>query len=177
MSVACSTGMATSSETRDGIGQVREILVGAVQRDLERRIAKLETQASVRLGELQQEVRRRVDVIETHLRKEIEALSGRMEGEVTELKEGLRALTREHRETTSASDHHVAKLEETVARAQHELRSQILEQAKSFLDELHQMREEVADTLERELGSLEIESAEEPTPREHSEAGKSASAT
>jgi hypothetical protein len=169
--------MTTSSETRDGIGQVREILVGAIQRDLERRIAKLEANAVVRIGELQQEVRRRIDVIEAHLRKEIEALSARLEGEVVELKDGMRALTREHRETGTASDQRVAKLEETVAHAQHELRTQILDQAKSFLDELHQMREEVTDTLERELGSLEPESAEEPTPREHREAGESASAT
>jgi septation ring formation regulator EzrA len=177
MSIACRKRMTTSIDVRDGIGQVREILVGAIQRDLERRIAKLETNSGVRLGELQQEVRRRIDVIEAHLRKEIDALSARLDGEVVELKDGLRALTREDRETSSASDQRVAKLEETVAHAQQELRSQILEQAKSFLDELHQMREEVADTLERELGSLEPEGAGEPIPREHREAGENAPAT
>jgi hypothetical protein len=168
--------MATSSEIRDGIDQVRDILVGAIQRDLERRIAKLETNVGGRLAEVQQEVRRRIDVVEAHLRKENEALSARLEGEVVELKDGLRALTREHRETSSASDQRAAKLEDAVVRAQHDLRSEILDQAKSFLDELHQLREEISDTLERELGSLELESAEEPTPREHREAGASASA-
>jgi hypothetical protein len=169
--------MTTSGESRDGIEQVRDILVGAVQRDLERRIAKLETHVGARVTELQQEVRRRIDVIETHLRKELDALSARVEGELVEVKDGLRAMSREHRETNSAAEQRTAKLEETVSRAQHDLRSQILDQAKSFLDELHQMRQEFADTLERELGAFETESAEEPTPRGQREAGESAAAT
>jgi hypothetical protein len=166
--------MITPNETRDGIERVREIVVGAIQRDLERKIAKLESHLGARISELQQEVRRRIDVIEAHLRKEIDALSARLEGELVELKDALRALTRDHRETNSASEQRVVKVEESVVRAQHDLRTQILDQAKSFLDELHQMRAEFAETLERELGSFEPEGAEEPMPRESREAGESA---
>jgi hypothetical protein len=159
--------MATSSETKDGIGQVREILVGAIQRDLDRRITKLETIVGQKLAEQQQEVRRRMEVIEGHLRKEIETLSARVQAELFELKDGVRAVTREQRETQSASEQRVAKLEETEAHAQRDLRSQILDQAKSFLDELHQMRDEFAETLEREIGfEPESGSAEESKPRE-----------
>src|SRR3974390_2556944 len=85
ISVACMRSMATSKETTDGIGQVREILVGAIQRDLERRLSRLEAHVGARVVDLQQEVRRRIDVIEAHLRKEIEALSTRLESEVEEL--------------------------------------------------------------------------------------------
>jgi hypothetical protein len=161
------------TETRDGIEQVREIVVGAIQRDLERKIGKLETHLSARVSDLQQEVRRRIDVIEAHLRTEIDALEARLERELVELKEALRGLTRDHRDATSASDQRTVKLEESVARAQHDFRAQILQQAKSFLDELHQMRAEVAETVERELASFEPESAEEPMPRESREARES----
>jgi hypothetical protein len=168
--------MNTSNETRDGIGQVREILVGGVQRDLERRITKLETTVGARLSELQQDTRRRIDVVEGHMRKELDALSTRVESEVVELKDGLRALTREQRESNSASQQRVAKLEESGAHVQHDLRSQILDQAKSFIDELHQMRDEFADTMERELASFESEGADKSTPREQRDAGESAAA-
>jgi hypothetical protein len=163
--------MASPIETRDGIEQVREILFGATQRDLERRIAKLETHLAARVTELQQEGRRRLDVVEAHVRKEIDSLSARLEHEIVELKEDLRGLTRDHRETNVASEQRVVKLEETALRAQHELRAQILDQAKSFLDELHTMREDFAETLERELGP---EAEEEPAPREAREVGERA---
>jgi hypothetical protein len=169
--------MTTSNETRDGIGQVREILVGGVQRDLERRLTKLEANVGARLGELQQEARRRIDVVEGHLRKEVEALSSRLEGEVVELKDGLRALTREHRERNSASEQRVSKLEESGAHMQHDLRSQILDQAKSFIDELQQVRGEFVETVERELASFEGEGIEKSTPRgEQRDAGETTAA-
>src|SRR5262245_21918141 len=71
--------MGTPSEAKDGIEQIREILVGAVQREVERKLARLESHLVTRLSELQQETRRRTDVIEAHLRKELEALSVRLE--------------------------------------------------------------------------------------------------
>ncbi len=157
--------MSTTTE-RENIEQVREILVGPTQRDLERKLQRAEAHLSTRLNEIQQETRRRTDVIEAHLRRELEALSGRLEGELVELREGLRAFTRDHRETSSGADQRVAKLEEAFARAQHETRSEILEQAKTFLDELQRTRSEFTDTLERELSSFESEAEEEPERRE-----------
>jgi Skp family chaperone for outer membrane proteins len=168
--------MNTSNETRDGIGQVREILVGAVQRDLERRITKLETNVGARVSELQQETRRRIDVLEGHVRTELDALSARVDGEIVELKDGLRAITREQRESTSASQQRVAKLEENGVHVQHDLRSQLLDQAKSFIDELHQMRDQFAETMERELASFETEGTDKSIPREQRDATESAAA-
>ncbi len=175
MFVACLATAIMSNETKDGIDQVRELLVGAVERELERRISRLEAYVGARLNELQQEARRRIDVVEVHMRKEIDALSTRLEGEVAELKDGLRATAREQREITSSSEQRVAKLEENRTHAQHELRSQILDQAKSFLDELHHVRDEFAETVERELTSFGA-GVDESTPREQRDAGESASA-
>jgi hypothetical protein len=160
MAIALIVGMGASNELRDGIDQVREILVGAVQRDLERRLGRIEAHLSARMAEVQQEARRRTDVIEAHLRREVDTISSRFEAELTELRDSLRATSRDHRETISATEQRLGKLEESVVRAQHDLRKEILDQAKGFLDEIHRTREELGATLERELGALEIEPAE-----------------
>jgi len=153
------------TEHRDGLEQIREILVGAIQHELERRLGRAETHLATRLNDLQQEARRRSEMIETHLRRETETLSKRLEGEIVDLKDALRALGRDQRETASAVEQRVAKAEEALVHAQHELRQQILDQTKSFLDEVQQVRADLAETLERELGSLELAPEEEPGPR------------
>ncbi len=165
--------MITANEQRDGLERIREILVGSIQRDLERKLARLEAQAATRVGELQQESRRRLDVIEAHFRTELDALSSRVSGELIEIKDALRALTRDHRETTAAGEQRIGRVEESVARAQHELRSQILDQAKSFLDELQHTREELTETLERELGELEVDTDEGDGRGQRSASGES----
>jgi hypothetical protein len=161
--------MTTSNEVRDGIDQIREILVGAIQRELERRVARAEAHLTMKANELQQEARRRTEVVETHLKKETDALSARVQADGVETKDALRALGREQREAFSAMEQRIAKLEDALGQAQHSLRQELLDQAKSFLDELHQMRAELSETLERELGSLE-ELGEEPPYRESREA-------
>lgn len=155
-------------ESSDSLEQLREILVGSVQRDLERRFTRGESNSAQRVAELQQEVRRRIDVIEAHMKREIDALTGRISGEVLETKEAFRALARENREATTALEQRVAKLEEALSRAQHDLRQQILSQAKSFIDELQELRGELKETLDRELGALDVDEEEESVRRGHS---------
>jgi hypothetical protein len=147
---------------KDAMEQIREILVGAMQRELERRISRAETHFGARANELQQDARRRVEVVESHLTKETSALAARVEADSVETKEALRALGRDHREMTSSLEQRVVKLEEAVAKQQHALRQQLLEQAKSFLDEVQSLRTELIETLERELANL-TELAEEPS--------------
>lgn len=162
-------GMSTSPERMDGIEQVREILVGAIHRDLERKLARLESRFASRLGELQQEARRRTDVIEEHHRTETERLSMRLESELLEIKEALRALTRENREKVSSVEQQVTKLEEGFVRTQHELRQKLLEQAKSFLDELYKTRDELTATMNHELNALELVPSSELDPEQELE--------
>ncbi len=143
-------------EGPDALGQLREILVGATVRDLERRLARAEAHMSARSLELEEEGRRRMEVIESHLRKESDALTARLERELVQTNEAIRAVTREHRESIAAADQRASKVEESLVRAQREFREQLLQQAKGFLDELVRLRREVTDTLERELGLAEI---------------------
>lgn len=167
--------MAESTEIRDGIEQIREVLFGATQREIERRLARVESHFAARLSEVQQESRKRTEVIEAHMQKELDTLAVRTQSEIVELREALRGFTRERRDASSTLEQRIAKAEESLSTALHELRQQILDQAKAFLDELQRQRTELTETLERELGSFEVEPPQEATLREPRETEQRAS--
>jgi hypothetical protein len=146
-----------AGESAEGLAQLREILVGANVRELERRLARAESHMTARTNELEQESRRRMEVIEAHLRKESDALTTRLEHELSQTSGAIRTVTREQRESLAEVDQRVAKLEEAIVKAQRETRDQMLQQAKRFLDELQQLRREVMETLERELGHVDAD--------------------
>ncbi len=139
----------------DSLGQLREILFGQAQRELERRIARADAHLVSRAHDLEEESRRRLDTLEQHLVKETEALTTRLERELVERGDLLRAITREQRESQTSLDQRLKKIEEAVIHAQRELRQDLLAQAKRFMDELHRLRQEFAQTIERELGLAE----------------------
>jgi hypothetical protein len=141
----------------DGIEQLREILFGAIVHDIERRIARTDAHHVARDQELQHEARRRVEIIEAHLEQEIEALTARMQREVAESSEAIRSLAREHRESNTALEQRVTRMEESLGSAQRQLRQQLLEQAKSFLDELQELRRDFVAALDARLGLVEGE--------------------
>lgn len=167
--------MAESTEMRDGIEQIREVLFGSTQREIERRLARVESHFAARLGEMQQESRKRTEVIEAHMRKELGALAERTQSEIVELRDALRGFTRERRDASSNLEQRIAKAEESLSNAVHELRQQILDQAKAFLDELQRQRADLTETMERELGSFELEPPQEAAPREPRETEQRAS--
>ena len=136
----------------DGLAKLREILFGGSQRELERRMGRAELHLTARASELEQEIRRRLEVLESHMAKETEAITARLERDAVERGDQLRAITREHRESATALEQRVAKVEEAILHTQRELRQELLAQAKSFLDELHDIRREFAEMLEPELG-------------------------
>lgn len=126
--------------------QVREILFGAYFRDLDRKLARVDAHVSAESEELRKEMRRRLDVLETHVQRESEALVARFESE-----------REAHVEAIAGLEQRLTKMAEALARAQRELRQQILDQAKGFLDETQRTRDEVVETLERDLAFPERE--------------------
>jgi hypothetical protein len=135
-----------------GIEQVRELLFGAIYRDLELHMNRTDTQVATRIHDLEQEFRKRMDVIETHLKKETESVAARMDRQLAELNDAVRSLGRDQRELAAQTERHIAKSEEATAAAQQELRHRLLEQAKSFLDELQTLRKDMLATFHQELG-------------------------
>jgi hypothetical protein len=144
-----------------GLDQIREILFGAVFRELERRLTRTDLHSGNRTKEIEQEARRRTDVLENHLQKDIDALSMRVEHALTEAFDALHTVERENRDAISALEKRIVKAEEAGTSAQRDLRNQLLAQAKSFLDEMQRLRTEVTATLQNDLLRPESALAEE----------------
>jgi hypothetical protein len=144
-----------------GLDQIREILFGALFRDLERKLARSDLHMSTRSKELEQEARRRTEVLEGHLRTEITAVATRAEHAFIEAADSLRNLARENRDAITALEKRIAKAEEAEAMAQRDLRTHLLEQAKSFLDELQHLRSELLAMFQEEFGAPDGERVEE----------------
>lgn len=153
-----------STESEDGIDRVRQILLGDVVAELERRLARLDYLITHRNQEVQHDVRNRTDVLEAHVRKELQAQAAHAGHENGELTAALRAAREEHREGITHIEQRLTRIEErleaSIARVERETREQLLAQAKSFIEELERTRNQLRVAIARELG-LEPESFEE----------------
>lgn len=144
-------GAALPTSSTASLEQVRELLVGSQFREMERKLARVDAHLAAESEELRKELRRRLEVLEAHLQRESEALVTRFESERSAHADAITSANREARETMTTLEQRIKRMEESLARAQRELRQQILDQAKAFLDETQRTRDEIASTLEREL--------------------------
>jgi DNA anti-recombination protein RmuC len=139
-----------------GLERVREILLGDVLVELERRIARIDGQLGNRASEVQLDVRHRTGVLEAYVRKEIDALSARAGQAGREVNDSIRSLRDELREAIARLEQRLAGIEDrldaSIARLEREARQQLLDQSKSFLDELERVRDQLRSALVRELG-------------------------
>jgi hypothetical protein len=124
--------------------------------ELERRLSRLENLITNRANEVQHDVRHRTGVLEAHVRKELEAIGKRVKDDAAERNDAARAQRAEERDALAKLDQRIAQLEghvdSAIARIEHEMRDQLLAQAKSFIDELEGARVQLRTALNRELG-------------------------
>jgi hypothetical protein len=153
-----------SAENGAGLERIRDILLGDILVELERRLARLDSYIANRSSELQHDVRHRTDVLEAHMRKELGAVADRQAHDSGEAQSLIRSLRGENRDAFGQLEQRIARLEErletSIARVERESREQVLAQAKSFLEELERVRNQLRAALVRELG-LEPEPLEE----------------
>jgi hypothetical protein len=140
-----------AAQGNQNLEQVRELLFGETRRALEQNLARLEEQFTVQAEEALQQTRKWLDLVETHLAREVEGLGGRIQKERTAQSEALRGTAEELHKAVTALEARAARLEESITRAQRDLRQQMLEQARAFLDEVHRVRAEVVAMLDREF--------------------------
>ncbi|WP_437275581.1 hypothetical protein WME90_30590 [Sorangium sp. So ce375] len=148
----------------NSLEQVRDILFGAQFRELARRLSHTDAQVAAQAEELRTEARRRLDVLETHLRREIEALGASIEAERAAAAAALGNAARESREALELIAQRVQRLEDLVGHTQRELRQQLLDQSKSFLDETQRTRSELSAMVERELAAVWGDGADAVAP-------------
>ncbi len=148
----------------DGIERVREILLGDVVAEMERRLARLDHLIANRNHEVQHDLRARTDVVEAHVRKELQAHAARTSNETSHLNDAIRAARDGIRDGISRMEESLMRVEErldgAIARVEREMRDQLLAQAKTFIEEIERVRSELRAALLREIG-LDEEGLEE----------------
>jgi hypothetical protein len=151
--------------TGTGLERVREILFGEILVELERRLAKLENYIASRSNDVQHDARQRMEVLEGHIKKEVEAVAGRATRDSTEISGEIREVRHQQHEALVEIEQRFVRSEERlqaqIALVERESREQLLANAKTFFEELVQMRSELRLAAAR---NEEEEEVERPSP-------------
>jgi hypothetical protein len=142
------------------IDKVRDILFGAQMRDYDRRFARLEERLLKETVDLKDDVKKRLAALEQYVKQEVEALGDRLSAEHDGREDAAKTIRQELRETGTTFDRKTATIEDQAARAQRELRQQLLEQQQRLSDELQSRHQELLGTLNRESTELRDEKAD-----------------
>ncbi len=136
------------------IDKIREIIFGGHMRDYERRFMRVEERLAKESVDLREDTRKRFDVLETFIKTEFAALADRLQAEQRTRDEAVLGLWRGVHDTGQALTSKLAELQEQSARAQSDLRQQILEQSKDLSEEIRQKQDEITALLQREVADL-----------------------
>jgi len=136
------------------IDKIREIIFGGHIRDYDKRFARLETRLVKESADLREETKRRFEVLEVFIKREFEALAERLQTEQRHREESMQGLSRALTDTGQALEAKLLQFDEGSARAQRDLRQQILDQSRSLSEEIHQRHLEVSTAVEREVANL-----------------------
>jgi hypothetical protein len=142
------------------IDKVRDILFGVQMRDYDKRFVRLEERLLKETSDLKDDVRKRLLALEQYVKQELEALGDRLSAEHAGREDAVKSLGQELRETTKATDRRTATMDDQSARAQRDLRQQLLEQHQQLTDELQSRHQELLVALGRESTELRDEKAD-----------------
>jgi hypothetical protein len=142
------------------IDKVREILFGVQMRDYDKRFARLEERILKDTSELKDDVRKRVDALEQFVRHEFETLGDRLSSEHTGREEAVKGLGQQQRDAAQAFEKKTAAIDDQLARAQRELRQQLLDLQKELSDEILQRHQDMLSMLTRDSSELRDEKAD-----------------
>jgi len=146
---------ATPSQGDSGnIDKIREIIFGGHMRDYDKRFVSLEARLIRESADLREEMKGRFDVLEMFIKREFEVLAERLQTEQHHREESVQGLSRAFTETVRALEAKLSQFDEGSARAQRDLRQQILDQSRSLSEEMRQKHAEMATVVEREVASL-----------------------
>lgn len=136
------------------VDKIREIIFGGHMRDYDQRFLRLEARLVKDGADLREETKRRFDVLEMFIKREFEALAERLQIEQRHREEQVQGLSRTLTETGQALEGKLVQLDEHSARAQRDLRQQILDQSRTLSEEIHQKHAEMSTAIEREVANL-----------------------
>jgi hypothetical protein len=141
------------------LDQIRDILFGAVVRDADKKLTRLEERLLKEQDQLKQNARRRFESLELFVKQEMESLDERLQIEHNARDEALRTLTPELKDIVIVSnfEKRTTQLDEQTTKAQRELRQQILDQSKTLRDEYRGQYRQLSEAISRALHELRVE--------------------
>jgi DNA anti-recombination protein RmuC len=142
------------------IDKVRDILFGVQMRDYDKRFARLEERLLKETADLKDDVKKRLASLEQYVKQELEALGERLSAEHGERVDEAKDLGQQLRETSKAFEKKTASMDDQSAKAQRELRQQLLETQQRLTEEIQQRHHELLEALSRDAGELRDEKAD-----------------
>ncbi|HEX6731696.1 MAG TPA: hypothetical protein VF074_16845 [Pyrinomonadaceae bacterium] len=136
------------------IDKIREILFGGHMRDYDRRFSRVEEQLVKESLELREDTRKRFEALEAFVKAELAALIDRLQAEQRTRDDAVSGLWRGVHESSQALSAKLGEAQEQTARAQSELRQQILSQSKDLNDEMRRRQDEITALIQREVADL-----------------------
>jgi septation ring formation regulator EzrA len=154
-----------NGDVREGanVDKIRDILFGSQMRDYDKRFVRLEERLAKASDALRDDLKKRFDSLELFVQQEVESLHQRLKTEKSERTETLKELTRETRDSSKSLEHRLSQLDEHLVAAQGDLRSRILDQSKTLLNEIQKSHGEMEATLEREAEALRNDKTDRAT--------------
>jgi methyl-accepting chemotaxis protein len=154
-----------NGDAREGanVDKIRDILFGSQMRDYDKRFGRLEERLAKAADALRDDLKKRFDSLESFVQQEVESLQQRLKTEKSERVDTLKDLTRETRDSSKTLENRLSQLDEQLATAQGDLRSRILDQSKTLLNEIHKAHSEMESTLEREAETLRNDKTDRAT--------------
>jgi DNA anti-recombination protein RmuC len=142
------------------IDKVRDILFGVQMRDYDKRFARLEERLAKETADLREDVKKRLASLEQYVKQEVEALGERLSAEHGERVDESKDLGQQLRETSKVFEKKTAAMDDQSAKAQRELRQQLLEQQQRLTEEMQQRHHELLQALSRDAAELRDEKAD-----------------
>ncbi len=139
------------------LDKVRDILFGGQMRDLDQRFARVEDRLTRETATLAEDVRKRLTSVEQYAGTEAEALAQRIKGEYEARTAATKELSRQLQDTSSEFEKRSGLIEDQLARAQRELRQQILDVQQQLSTEIRQKFDALLTELRQE--SVDLRSA------------------
>ncbi|MBN1419280.1 MAG: hypothetical protein JXP34_10915 [Planctomycetes bacterium] len=150
----------SSGETQDArsLEKVREILIGAHVRDIDKRFSEMEKRLAGEVARMAEDAKGRFERLEAVLREGIQSVSERLAAEEGSRKEALADQSREMSETLESR---FAELSGRLAEAEEGLRRQTQAESERLSDEIRRSAEEASEALRQAVAEL----SEEKTDR------------
>ena len=142
------------------IDKVRDILFGVQMRDYDKRFARLEERLLKETSDLKDDVKKRLAALEQYVKQEVDALGERLSTEHAGRTDDVKDLGQQLRETSKTFEKKTAAMDDQSAKAQRELRQQLLEQQQRLTEEIQQRHHELLEALSRDAGELRDEKAD-----------------